>query len=416
MGSIILSIIVGLIVLTVSWKYRLWGIALVLLLLPTYVIRFQIGWLPVTMLEVSVLALFSATFFHSDGIRELLAVLRRKDVLLIGGVFLAAGGIALLTAPYLTPALGLFKAYMVEPVLFAWVILATIKRPEDWYVLFWSLMISGAVVALVAVAQYVVGWGIPDPWSAQPGRRATAWYGFPNAVGLYIAPLLSLVLAVLFHGKELITKHRVLLIVIAALMGAALIASRVDGGLIAVGAVFVMLLAFSKWKWAAVAIVATAILRVFTHEPTREIVLFQDVSGDVRLAVWRGTWNLLQYNPLFGSGLASFPFVYEFFRLPSHVENLQYPHNIFLNYWSELGIVGLLWIIGILAFLFFVAVQSRREHSLRAMVLGSVVLCVLVYGLVDVPTMKNDLALLLWTWIALALCLRKPKHDIVQSL
>ena len=79
---------------------------------------------------------------------------------------------------------------------------------------------------------------------------------------------------------------------------------------------------------------------------------------------------------------------------------LQYPHNLFLNVWSELGLAGLLFTV---AALFWLSIRlfrllRRREAWAVGAVLAWVAL--IVHGLVDVPFFKNDLAILT---VALAL-------------
>jgi O-antigen ligase len=84
-----------------------------------------------------------------------------------------------------------------------------------------------------------------------------------------------------------------------------------------------------------------------------------------------------------------------------------YPHNIFLNFWVELGLLGMMlftWIIGrylYCAIKLFGAKKEKNEAS-RFIVLGlgAAMIAILVHGLVDVPYFKNDLAVFFWLLIA----------------
>lgn len=115
---------------------------------------------------------------------------------------------------------------------------------------------------------------------------------------------------------------------------------------------------------------------------------------------------MLLDRPLVGAGLGGFPILYDQYRLIKHTELLLYPHNIILNMWVELGLAGLLlfcWII--------VDAGRRAARLLRnplspfgqQLVYGvlAALLVVVVHGIVDVPYLKNDLAIEFWFLLAL---------------
>jgi O-antigen ligase len=83
-------------------------------------------------------------------------------------------------------------------------------------------------------------------------------------------------------------------------------------------------------------------------------------------------------------------------------EIYMYPHNIFLNFWSELGLLGALlfsWIIA--KFLWQSSTLYLKEKNFLALGLCGAMLVILIHGLVDVPYFKNDLSVLFWILIAL---------------
>ena len=87
-------------------------------------------------------------------------------------------------------------------------------------------------------------------------------------------------------------------------------------------------------------------------------------------------------------------------------EIYMYPHNIFLNFWSELGIFGALlfsWIIAKFLWQSGYFLIKEKDHLERYFVLGlaASMIALVVHGLVDVPYFKNDLAALFWVIIAL---------------
>ena len=159
-----------------------------------------------------------------------------------------------------------------------------------------------------------------------------------------------------------------------------------------------------------------------------------DTDGQIRRQQWHETWQMLNASPqafIFGAGLAN----YQRSVAPYHASGIYvrnddpefdkwvrisleyqktvwqpleiylYPHNIMLNFWSELGIVGVLlfvWIIGKFVILNFRLLILDDKH--RGIVLGllGAMTVTVVHGLVDVPYFKNDLALLFWLLVGIA--------------
>jgi hypothetical protein len=53
--------------------------------------------------------------------------------------------------------------------------------------------LSTVAVSVFAIYQYITGQYIPnDFWASSVNRRATSFFPFPNAVGLYLAPIIML--------------------------------------------------------------------------------------------------------------------------------------------------------------------------------------------------------------------------------
>jgi O-antigen ligase len=364
--------------------------------------RFRLGGVPCTFLELLIVVLTVVCvielIYHRRHPFSLLTPLQWAGV----GLFLLAAIFGLLHAPDQRVALGLFKAYVIEPIAFGLICVLTLKTRRDWQWLGWSLLVGGSVIALIALVQYATGWGIPDPWQTIDHRRSTAVFGYPNAVGLYLAPLVVYAVGQLLSPLTLYWQ-RWLLGAMAVLMSFGILAARADGGVIAIAAGIFLLCQFTAWRRWSWVVAGVGLMGVLFFSPARDILLFNDVSGQVRLALWHGTVNLLQHHPLLGAGLGGFPQLYDLYRLPSHVELLLYPHNLWLDIWVEFGALGLVWLIvfvctGALSFITYV--QQPRSMDPVCIILLAVWLSVMVYGLVDVVYFKNDIAVLWWVWTA----------------
>jgi O-antigen ligase len=144
---------------------------------------------------------------------------------------------------------------------------------------------------------------------------------------------------------------------------------------------------------------------------TRNKLLLQDYSGQVRLSQWSETVAFLKDNLFFGAGLNGYPEALTQYHNPTLYEIFQYPHNIFLNTWVELGVLGLIALIWF-SHLIFSSILRRRPKDLPELIrlsakgrhlqlaLFAALLTIFIHGLVDVPYFKNDLSLLTWTLLA----------------
>lgn len=330
-------------------------------------------------------------------------------------LFLAAT-IAMFVSPELCAAAGIWKAYFLEAIAVFLIVLSVVKKREQLEKIFWALGISGAVISLVAIFQYITGIGVPESYLI-PEARSTAIYGYPAAVALYLAPILVLFLGLSLKSKSFRSKPYSWIIIVLLALG--LFTTQAQGAWLAVAVALLFILLFTRFrKWVLPGIVLLLIL-VFLIPMSRDYVLpvitFQDVSGDVRLVLWQGTGRMIIDRPILGAGLAGFQTLYEQYKEAKHVEYLVYPHNIILNFWVETGILGLMAICWLIVEFLRRGIKLLKKGEILALPLLAVMICFLVYGLVDAPYFKNDLAVLFWVWLAVLLVLYKigkPKEEV----
>ena len=145
-------------------------------------------------------------------------------------------------------------------------------------------------------------------WENQNTFRVTAWYGFPNAVGLFLAPLIPL--AIYLIKQKLTFISRILSLIFVPLSILAIIYAKSTGALVGLAAgIGFLLLMYKKTRWPAVTICFLGLLSLFSFSGLSKIkqeLLFQDRSGQIRIGIWNETWQFLKDNPLSGAGLASY--------------------------------------------------------------------------------------------------------------
>ena len=405
-----------------------WGLVVIAALLPTYLIRFKIGSVPFTFLEgmiLIVVAFWIIREIQNKNLGKKIKRLPKCKFFLPGILFFTAATISVFVSPDLKAAAGIWKAYFLEPLLLFLVFINVVQSKKQLRAIVWALGLSALFISTVALIQYFTGLGIPESYNLPGMKRSTSIYGYPGAIGLYVGPILVLFLGLLIKAKTFFTKRTSflgLLAIILAIFG--LLTAKAEGAIIGVLTATLFIFMFTKWRrWV---ILATLILIcvTFSIPQTRDYVLtlitFQDVSGDVRLALWQGTWRLIKAHPIFGTGLAGFPTFYEQYKEAKHVEISLYPHNIVFNFWTETGLLGLIaffWIVinffrgGKKQSLKFKAKSQKFKvqnskfiihgPKLSAIPLLGVMICILVHGFVDVPYFKNDLSVLFWIFVGL---------------
>ena len=100
-------------------------------------------------------------------------------------------------------------------------------------------------------------------------------------------------------------------------------------------------------------------------------------------------------------------------ELSAGSEDFQYPHNIFLTVWSELGLLGLISFVGLVVHIFAQLIRlNKKKIDLFALALVGSFSFMLIHGLVDVPYFKNDLSLEFWSLIVLAEVITYQKLNV----
>lgn len=394
-----------------TYRRGVFGVVGLALTLPLYVARARIGWLPTTYLELVLIVVVSSWLVSLIGHQRRLP--HGHDPL--SGPILAllgAGTLALVWSPDLRAAAGLWKAYLVEPILAYWFARQVVRTERDRRWVIAALGLTAAVVAGIALWQWFSAVGIAEPgWVRLDRRRVTGWYTSPNAVGLYLGPLLVLIAVWALTAPRRI-HHRILVGVVTGLGLTAIAATRSLGTWLGLAAALLVFCAWWLGRWRTLLMCTLAVAAVLALPAPRQWVAreLSERAAQNRWTLWHGTVRYLTSSPqrfFQGAGIAGFARVQETFRDPRQHEPLIYPHTVGLNFWVEYGLLGLAavgwltWRVGRLA-----AVGSTSGADGIGLGALAALSTMLAHGLVDVPYFKNDLALL--TWLLLVLAVPKP--------
>lgn len=388
---------------------------------PLYLVRFKIFGLPTTVFELLIIALAIATVVNavrSEVVRvHYMERLRQipRSLVIVSVLFILAGCISVVVAPNMRAAFGIWRAYIAEAVMFgliAWLHLDSFKQ---FRALAAALSVTAAAVAVVSIVQKFTGWGIPNPfWRAEETRRVTSFFGYPNAVGLYLELVIPFLIGIMIITKSWIARAWYGGVVIASCL--AIIFAESSGTVAAlIGTVGLFLLGWKRTRWIAIALATIGILVIALsplRKPFADEFLLQGFSGRLRTQMWKETVVMLEPRWFEGAGLAGYQERVKPYHVFKWAEIYLYPHNLVLTLWSELGVLGLVSFIVVFILIMWWMLKEifhphvSREHRVWAGVILATLSIIAIHGLVDTPYFKNDFSVLFWLIIAMGLQIR----------
>lgn len=285
--------------------------------------------------------------FQSSFMNSFVDKLHPLDYLMVAWVVL--GLVSLTWAEQRTLAITEFRTMILQPVLF-YVVFRALPHFSVLRRLIMALVTAGAVVALVGIVMWFGGEGII---TAEGGaRRLVSVYGSPNNVALVLGRCIPFVLAVI-----LLTRGRLrigALVILIILAGALMLTQSAGALFIGVPVAVIGVLLLSLRRRVFIPIVALGLIGIivfgFALQSPRfsRMLDFNEGTNFYRLRVWQSSLNLMADYPITGVGLDQF--LYKFrgvYIMPDAWEepDLSHPHNILLDFWVRLGLLGVVWLM-----------------------------------------------------------------------
>lgn len=376
---------------------------LLILLLPSYFIRFNIGILPSTILECSFGALFFVwiwKYFKQDFVEIKNFYNEQKKLVWLICLLLSFSTLGIFISWEPIKSLGVWRAYFLEPILF-FILLVGRRQEIKKDNLIWFLSLSTISISIVAILQKITGQPIFSTLiKSDLQGRVTSFFTTPNAIGLYFGPIIPLIIYGLKNEK--LRKFYFSILVLALI---ALTVSFSEGVIVALGIATLATIFLFGYKKIGSLLVVFGVLAVWLITPVRQSLLFQNQSGQNRLTLWGYTWNYFNKNStnfIFGAGLSQFN---KKIQRPVNdfkkIEPLIFPHNIVLNFWSEIGLFGMMLFSIIYGWAIKISWKQFRQEKYFGVAILMSLLVFFVHGLVDVPYFKNDLSFLWWIILAI---------------
>jgi O-antigen ligase len=317
---------------------------------------------------------------------------------------LAAGTLALLWSPDRHSSFGIYRQFLVEPVLAGYALYLLLDGEQAVREVSGAVILSGVVPALGelwSAAHQLHAW---RTWDVHP---PTGFYLNANFAAQMIVPALAVGL-----GRSLSPRLRRWDLALSAVMLLGLAVSYSRGGFLGLAGALVTIwwlgvrrkLLFAAGGLGAAVIALLGIPRMLDR--LRHELDPNDPNNTVlsRLPIWRAAVRMIHDHPIRGIGLNSFARDLQLYA-PQVKESHTHPHNVFLNLWLVLGVLGLaayLWAIA--WFGRAIAAGLARRDELRPLYVGlaAALVAILLHGLVDSTIWRNDLGLQFWVLVALA--------------
>lgn len=374
-------------------------LSLILALLPAYLIRLKIFGLPTTLLELLILLFLLACLVQFKR-WDWQKITKLRWLNLATGLFILAGIVSTIVSPETMKALGELKAFIFEPILVSYAALLVIQSEEDLKIALRWLFVSASLISLFGIIQYFTYINLPLRFwgTGAEIERISSVFDYPNALALYLAPLFGFFTVLLLEKFELIKEKKSYLFGLC-LMLIALILTFSRGAWLAIFVTLLLLALrhFNLKKIILALVVVTAVLFFIPPIRNRISLGLTDPSSSAHWDLMKiGIEKVIQ-GPILGNGLAGFPDTLKQANFQGEI--LNYPHNIFLNFWLELGLLGLISFCGICILVFE---QYKKHPKASTLACGMFIMVLILHGLVDAPYFKNDLSVLFWFMVAVA--------------
>jgi len=380
--------------------------ALTCALTPAYIVRWHVAGYPTTLLEAAIAATVVVSAYESWRLRSLPDL--RSPFTIAAAVFLVAGAISVAIAPDRRAALGIYRAYLIEPIAFFFVLSEVVTTSRRAMAVLAGFGAAGVVVSIAnsaviidALRHHVISAGVTAP---------VVIYMNANDVPLFLVPLIAIAGSIVLYATD--RRDRLLTGVFLVIAVIATLLSLSRGGYLALASVALALAISHRRRWwllgaAAAAALVLILIPPISHRLAVEVDFSNPQNTLVgRFELWRVSLQMLEQHPVFGAGMSGFAQTIAPYWNPTHIDRFIYPHNIVLTFWSETGLLGLAAFAWIMITGFAQGWRGWRmgDAGWRPIELGILIALVgvVVHGLVDVPYFKNDLSLELWALMGLA--------------
>lgn len=313
--------------------------------------------------------------------------------------FVLLGALSLFVSSNRGVSLREFRVIVFEPVAFYWLLRQLRLNRRQLLHLVDALLLAGVAVAWIGLYQYV---SHGDVIVTEGVQRVRAVYASPNNLSLLLDRVIPLALAVLVVGQGL--RRRFYGLALLPLMACLFLTFSRGGWLLGLPAAL-LTVGFLRGRRAtliALAVVVVCGLALLPLAGTQRLSSLFDLEQGTtlrRVELWTAALAMIRDHPLTGVGLDNFLYQYPNYMLSEAWQEpfLSHPHNIVLDYWTRLGIGGVVLLVWLMVAFFKLASRLYRllpDSNERAIILGwmACMVAILAHGLIDHSYFLVDLA------------------------
>lgn len=377
---------------------------LTILSIPFYILRFNIGPVPTTVLEVLIYLSFLFALFSGK-----ISKVSQTAAVIASGLLVIAALLGVYLDPDKMAALGLWKAYFFDGLLLFIIALSLDEKEKSEAID--TLIACGFIAAILAIVLYVLHGGTVD------GRMLDLDRISPNYLAMFLTPVVWLIFGQIAKNKKGTWLYLPSLVAVMI----AILATGSRGALVgALGGALVFALKrigdlkgsrITFAKIFVVFVVLGLISSAWFFRPTLGTHDRTGSSSNIRFYIWQTSLEIIKNKPL-GVGLSNYQKY--FTELTKDRTNyLAYiapqaltAHNLYLHlYLATTPFALILFVLLICVSKFW-----RVEAGLVAAIAS-----VLIYGLVDTPFFRNDLSAFFWIVLGLATIRIKNKESRIKN-
>jgi len=375
---------------------------------PLYLLKFSFFEIPFNLLEMLLILNIAIWILEikKQSSKKISSTLPWQIIISIG-LILFGTIISIATNNAAIAGLGILKSWFVLPLIFAYITYDTTENINELNHSLLSIYFSTSLVSIIAMTYKALSFVTYDD-------RLSAFYSSPNYLALYLAP--GILLGCYFLRIAFIKN---LSLIIKLLIVLSLVISLI---------VFYCTYSYAGW----LAIILSLVITAFIYFPRKQFLMsfvclsflfltifFSQVNSQKfsnllhfsersslssRIMIWKASEKMLAKNYVFGIGPGNFQAKYLALQ-PSFPPYLEWavpqPHNLFLAFWLQTGLFGLIGFLFLISFIFFQLTRTNHADVFLRALLFSFFLSVLFYGIIDTPFWKNDLAFIFWSVVGI---------------
>lgn len=309
---------------------------------------------------------------------------------------------------------------VVLPLVF--LVVNDIGNRGEMEALLWALVFGVALVSVHGLYQYFFEASFLDAgekWvdleeNPYIRNRALATFENPNLLAHFYVLTVPILMAIWFNLKE--WRHRLVLGGVIGLVLLALLLTYSRGGWLGL-AVAVSAFAILKDRRSIVVLFIIGVIGLMVMPENimarlMSVTNLADSSTSHRFAVWLNSIRIIKDHWLAGVGTGSGAFLLTYISyLVDKGDYAPHAHNIYLQLWGELGIVGLVTFMWMLFKMWQsgLRILNRSQgfyHNLAAGLLGSLT-GFMAHSLVEYGLWYYKLAVMFWLLVALFMLMEK---------